>query len=65
MLRINLLFFSYFICYRIAKLDDSIGKIQVGRRADLLLFDDALNLQQTFVFGKPVYTAEKDNETTT
>ncbi|XP_072045104.1 N-acetylglucosamine-6-phosphate deacetylase-like [Amphiura filiformis] len=43
---------------RIAKLDDSIGKLQVGRRADLLLFDDSLNLQQTFVFGNPVYTAE-------
>ena len=47
------------------KLDDSIGKIQVGRRADLLLFDDALNLQQTFVFGKPVYTAEENKGTTT
>ncbi|XP_077863301.1 N-acetylgalactosamine-6-phosphate deacetylase-like [Saccoglossus kowalevskii] len=41
---------------RIAKLDH-IGKIEVNKRADLLLFDSELNLQKTIVAGQLVYSA--------
>ncbi|XP_077991798.1 N-acetylglucosamine-6-phosphate deacetylase-like [Glandiceps talaboti] len=40
---------------RIAKLDH-VGKIEVGRRADLLLFDDKLKLQKTLIAGEVVYS---------
>ncbi|XP_038057165.1 N-acetylglucosamine-6-phosphate deacetylase-like [Patiria miniata] len=43
---------------RIANLK-GIGSVKVGNRADLLLFDDDLNLQKTFVCGHPVYTAKE------
>ncbi|XP_071501801.1 N-acetylglucosamine-6-phosphate deacetylase-like [Diadema antillarum] len=41
---------------RIAKLDD-VGRIEIGKRADLLLFDIDLNLGKTFVRGKVVYSS--------
>ena len=39
---------------RVAKLDN-IGEIAVGKRADLLLFDDNHQLHQTLVAGQVVW----------
>ena len=43
----------YIIC-RIAGLDH-IGKVEVGKRADLLLLDKDLNLKQTIIAGRTEY----------
>ncbi|XP_071807846.1 N-acetylglucosamine-6-phosphate deacetylase-like [Asterias amurensis] len=43
---------------RIANLK-GIGGVKVGNRADLVLFDDNLNLLKTFVCGQPVYEAKE------
>ena len=48
---------SSLLC-RIAGLDH-IGTIEVGKRADLLLFDKELNLQETIIAGRTVFEREK------
>ncbi len=40
---------------RIAGCDQETGSIEVGKRADLLVLDNALNVKQVYVDGKPVY----------
>lgn len=42
---------------RVAKLNN-IGEIAVGKRADLLLFDDNHQLHQTLVAGQVVWSDE-------
>lgn len=39
---------------RIAKVDDRKGKIKVGYDADLILFDDNINIQMTMIDGKTI-----------
>ena len=47
-----------FVCiYRIAGLEH-IGTIEVGKRADLLLLDKDLNLKQTVIAGRTVYSSD-------
>ena len=46
------------MCCRIAGLSH-IGSVEVGKRADLLLFDKDLNLEQTLVAGKVVFVNTK------
>lgn len=48
------MYFYINFCFRIAKISHT-GKIEVGRRADLLLFDEKLNLLRTVVNGKVVF----------
>ena len=43
-----------FLCFRIAKISHT-GLIEVGKRADLLLFDKELNLLNTLVFGQVLF----------
>ena len=38
--------------------DDSIGLIQVGKRADFVLLSEDLQLQKTYIRGKLEYSAE-------
>ena len=47
-----------FFCFRIAKISHT-GRIEVGKRADLLLFDDNLSLLRTVVYGKVVFKQTK------
>jgi len=39
---------------RAIRMEDSIGSIAVGKRADLLILDGALQLRQVYVDGVPV-----------
>ena len=39
------------VCKRIAGLEH-VGRIEAGKRADLLIFDEELTLQQTIIAGK-------------
>ena len=48
------MYFYIHFCFRIAKISHT-GKIEVGKRADLLLFDEKLNLLRTVVNGKVVF----------
>ena len=43
-----------FLCFRIAKISHT-GLIEVGKRADLVLFDRELNLLNTLVFGQVLF----------
>ena len=36
---------------------DRVGSLEVGKRADLLLVDDALNIRQVFSAGVPIKEA--------
>ena len=45
---------NFFVCFRIAKISHT-GLIEVGKRADLLLFDRELNLLNTLVFGQVLF----------
>ena len=39
---------------KVARIDDEVGSIGVGKRADLLVFDRDLNLKRVFIGGFPV-----------
>jgi N-acetylglucosamine-6-phosphate deacetylase len=39
---------------RIMGVGDQFGSIEIGKIADLVLFDDSIRVQQTFINGKPV-----------
>jgi N-acetylglucosamine-6-phosphate deacetylase len=39
---------------RIIKMNDRIGTIKVGMDADLLVFDDRINVQMTMIKGRIV-----------
>jgi N-acetylglucosamine-6-phosphate deacetylase len=39
---------------RIMGVADTVGSIETGKNADLVLFDDDIKIQQTFINGKPV-----------
>ena len=39
---------------RIMGVADQFGSIEIGKMADLVLFDDGIRVQQTFINGKPV-----------
>jgi N-acetylglucosamine-6-phosphate deacetylase len=41
----------------IAGLDDERGTLEVGKRADLVVLDDDLNVRQVWIAGEPVWTA--------
>ena len=45
---------QFVLCFRIAKIAHT-GLIEVGKRADLLLFDKELNLSKTLVFGQVLF----------
>ena len=45
---------NFFVCFRIAKISHT-GLIEVGKRADLLLFDKELDLLNTLVFGQVLF----------
>ena len=53
----------FFFRFRIAKISHA-GRTEVGKRADLLLFDENLSLLRTVVYGKVVFS-NKLNETLT
>jgi N-acetylglucosamine-6-phosphate deacetylase len=40
---------------RIAQVDGSVGTVEVGKKADLLLFDEQLNLLTTLIDGSPAW----------
>jgi N-acetylglucosamine-6-phosphate deacetylase len=42
---------------RIAGLEGSVGSLQVGKKADFVLLDEALNVRETWVGGQPVFIA--------
>lgn len=43
---------------RIIKMNDCIGAIKVGMDADLLVFDDSINIQLTMIKGKVIYQSD-------
>ena len=43
---------------RIIKMNDCIGAIKVGMDADLLVFDDSINVQLTMIKGKVIYQSD-------
>ncbi|MTI53544.1 N-acetylglucosamine-6-phosphate deacetylase [Geosporobacter ferrireducens] len=43
---------------KILGLENRKGSIEVGKDADMILFDEDLNIQRTFVKGREVYNAE-------
>lgn len=44
---------------RVIKMDDIIGSIESGKRADLVITDQDLNIEKVFVKGKPVYSSKE------
>jgi N-acetylglucosamine-6-phosphate deacetylase len=37
---------------KVMRVDDSMGSIEIGKKADLCLFDDQINICRTIVGGK-------------
>jgi len=40
---------------RLINMESEIGTLETGKRADLVLFDDDINVEMTVVGGKTVY----------
>lgn len=38
-------------------IDDKVGSIEVGKIANLILIDGAVNVKEVFLYGKSVYKA--------
>ena len=46
---------------KVIKLDDSIGSIEIGKEANLVVLDNSYNVLMTIVRGKVVYSGEGEN----